>query len=285
METALISGGGDYIAFTLGRFKALKKNYDIVVGTSAGALIAPFVALGLIGKAESAISSISPEKVFNVNPFNKKGHVKIFNAVCRILTGKRTIGENNNLPKLIKKFYTIEDHRSLIISGKKVFVTVCNTNRADYPSEIICLNNCTYSDAVNYMWASASVPLVCSFVKIKDYEYVDGGTTMNIPIDFLLQMGIKKMDVFLHDTEPENEIKPNIKNIFNMAGRTLIWQRQKVQYDDLINIDKSVETKMYWLPYKPYFNSLTFDKDVMAKYIVDGYSQIADRYLISTKNV
>ncbi len=279
METALISGGGDYISFTIGRLKALKKDYDIVIGTSAGALIAPFVALGYINRAELAISSITPKKVFNVNPFNKKGNIKIFNALWRLAIGKRTIGENTNLPKLIKEFYKIEDHRDLIISGKKVYVTVCNSNKADYPAEIICLNNCNYNDAVNYMWASASVPVVCSLVKIGNFEYMDGGTTLNIPIDFLMKMGVKKMDVFIHDTEPENEFKPPVKNVFNTVGRILKWQRQKVQYDELISIDSSVMANLYWLPYKPSDNPLTFNKDIMMKYANDGFLQVKNKQL------
>ncbi len=277
MESALIAGGGDYIAFTVGRLKALKKNYDIVIGTSAGALIAPLVALGYISRAEAVISTISPDKIFNVNPFNKKGNVKILNAIWRLSIGKRTIGENSNLPNLIKQYYTIDDHRALLISGKKVYITACNTNRADYPAEIICLNNCNYNDAVNYMWASASVPVVCSLVKIGNYEYADGGITLNVPIDFLTQMGIKDIDVFIHDTEPENEIKPPVKNIFNLMGRILNWQRQKVQFDELINIDKSVTTNIYWLPYNPADKCLLFNRDVMAKYANAGYLQVINK--------
>lgn len=277
VETALISGGGDYIAFTIGRLKALNKDYDIVIGTSAGALIAALVALGYIDKAEQAITTITPTNIFNVNPFNKKGNIKLFNALKRIILGKRTLGENLNLPKLIRKFYTENDHEKLIASNKTVYVTVCNTNKADYPSEIVCLNKCSYDDAVNYMWASASVPVVCSLVKIGDFEYVDGGTTLNVPIDYLVQQGVSKIDVFLHDTEPKNEIRPNIKNIFNLIGRILNWQRQKVQYDQILSLpfdNPSIETILYWLPYKPTDNCLTFNKDIMLRYMSDGFKQI-----------
>lgn len=277
IEAALISGGGDYIAFTIGRLKALNKNYDVVIGTSAGALIATLVALGYIDKAEQAITTINPTNIFNVNPFNKKGNIKIFNALKRIILGKRTLGENNNLPKLIKEFYTEIDHETLIESNKTVYITVCNTNKVDYPGEIICLNKCSYDDAVNYMWASASVPLICSLVKIGEFEYVDGGTTLNVPIDYLVQQGVSKIDVFLHDTEPKNLIKPNIKNIFNLLGRILKWQRQKVQYDQILSLpleNPSIETKLYWLPYKPSDNCLTFNKDIMVRYKNDGFNQI-----------
>jgi NTE family protein len=277
METALITGGGDYIAFTIGRLKALKKDYDVVIGTSAGALITPLVALGFLSRAEDAIANITPDKIFNVNPFNKKGHIKIFKAVWRILIGKRTLGENHNLPKLIKEFYKEEDHRVLQGSTKKAYVTLCNTNKADYPGEIVCLNNCTYDEAVNYMWASASVPLVCSLVKIGDYEYADGGTTLNAPADFLVELGIKKMDVFLHDTEPMNENRPPVKSVFNMLGRIIKWQRQKVQYDQILSItsmDSSIKTKLYWLPYQPAEQSLMFNRDIMMKYMNAGFLQV-----------
>lgn len=274
METALISGGGDYIAFTVGRLKALNKEYDTVIGTSAGSLIAPLVALGYLDKVEEAILNITPAKIFNVNPFNKKGHIKIFNAIKRIILGKRTLGENENLPILIKQFYTEKDHVELQASLKMVYVTVCNTNKADYPGEIIHINSCTYEQAINYMWASASVPVVCSLVKIGEFEYSDGGITLNVPADFLVNRGVKKIDVFLHDTEPLNEIRPLLKSMFNTIGRIIKWQRQKVQYDQILNISKSIDAKLYWLPYTPAKNALTFNKDIMSTYMNDGYSQI-----------
>lgn len=277
METALITGGGDYIAFTIGRLKALNKSYDVVIGTSAGALISPLVALGFMTRAEEAIANITPDKIFNINPFNKKGHIKIFNAIWRITTGKRTLGENKNLPKLIREFYKEEDHRILQGSTKKAYVTLCNTNKADYPGEIVCINDCSYENAVLYMWASASVPVVCSLVKIGDYEYADGGTTLNVPADFLVELGVKKMDVFLHNTEPLNEDRPPVKNMFNTIGRIVKWQRQKVQFDQILSLslkNKSVKAKLYWLPYKPKDHSLTFDKDIMLRYMDDGFKQI-----------
>ncbi len=275
METALISGGGDYIAFTVGRLQALKKDYDVVIGTSAGALIAPLVALGKYEKVEDAITNITPDKIFNVNPFTKTGRIKIFNAIFRILTFHRTIGENENLLKLIKTFYTEDDHRLLLVKGKEVYVTVCNTNRADYPSEIVKISECSYEDAVKYMWASASVPVVCSLVKIGDYEYADGGITENVPLEFLEEKGIIKVDVFLHEVRPENEIKPNVKNMFHLAGRFLKWQRKKVQFDQILTIDKNIEAEFYWLPYKPDKHSLTFDRFQMLSYVRDGFEQVA----------
>ena len=277
METALITGGGDYIAFTIGRLKALNKDYDVVIGTSAGALISPLVAIGKLGEAEMAITNITPNKIFNLNPFNKNGNIKIFNTIKRILLGKRTLGENKNLFSLIKEFYSEADHQTLINSKKIVYVTLCNTNKADYPGEIVCLNECTYEKAVLYMWASASVPVVCSLVKIDNYEYADGGTTLNVPADFLVENGIKKMDVFLHTTEPLNEDRPNVKNIFNTIGRIIKWQRQKVQFDQILSLslkNKSVKAKLYWLPYQPKEHSLTFDKDIMIGYMNDGFKQI-----------
>jgi NTE family protein len=276
METALITGGGDYIAFTIGRLKSLNKDYDIVIGTSAGALITPLVALGFLTRAEEAISNITPDKIFNVNPFNKKGHIKVFNVLKRIIMGKRTLGENKNLPDLIREFYKEEDHIILQKSKKKAYVTMCNTNKADYPGEIVCINDCSYDEAINYMWASASVPIVCSLVKIGDCEYADGGTTLNVPADFLFSKGVKKMDVFLHNEEPMNEYRPPVKSIFNMIGRIVKWQRQKVQYDQIMALSLSnngVNATLYWLPYKPLDHQLTFNRDVMVKYINAGYIQ------------
>jgi predicted acylesterase/phospholipase RssA len=274
MKSALLTGGGDYIAFTIGRLKATPVEYDIIVGTSAGALIAPLVAIGRIDKAESIIDSITPERIFNVNPFNEKGYIKPLHAIKRITLGKRTIGENENLPKLLKEVYTEDDHSKLKKGKAQVYVTVCNINRADYPGEIVCLNENSYESAINYMWASASVPVVCSIVKIGLHEYCDGGTTLNVPVDFLVSKGVDTIDVYLHDTKPQNELKRPVENIFHFIGRILKWQRQKVQYDQLISLNNDIGIRCYWLPYKPEKHCLTFDKDVMAKYKQDGFNQM-----------
>ena len=88
---AVISGGGAHGAFTVGKLSKLNLDYDIVLGVSTGALMAPLIGLKQFSLLKQAYTSVDNKKIYNVNPFNKKGNIKILNALWRILTLKNTI--------------------------------------------------------------------------------------------------------------------------------------------------------------------------------------------------
>jgi len=49
---------------------------------------------------ERAYTSVNQDKMFNVNPFKKNGDIKFWNAIGRLIVGKRTLGESEPLKSL-----------------------------------------------------------------------------------------------------------------------------------------------------------------------------------------
>lgn len=76
-----------------------------------------------------------------------------------------------------------------VVSGKPVYRRCCKADR-----------NC-----MDWMRASASMPLVSSLVRIDGRSYLDGAITDSIPLHFMEQKGYQKNIVIL--TQPEGYVK------------------------------------------------------------------------------
>lgn len=96
-----------------------------------------------------------------------------------------------------EKLYRL-DNEAYKASGAEFFavVTNCETGRAEYRR----LED-MYGD-LNYIRASASLPLLSRMVEIGGNKYLDGGMTDSIPIKFAQESGCKKNIVIL--TQPRS---------------------------------------------------------------------------------
>ena len=89
------------------------------------------------------------------------------------------------------------------------FYVVCtniNTGKPEYK-----LYDVDDPDALKFMRASASMPMVSRIVKIDNEEYLDGGVADSIPIKFFENQGYEKNVVIL--TQPDGYIKKKNKII------------------------------------------------------------------------
>lgn len=274
MEVLVISGGGSHAAYSVGKMQKKNINYDVAIGCSTGALIAPLAVLGQWDRLKEAYTTVTTDSIFEVNPFDEKGNIKWGRAMLRLILRKLSIGENKNLRKQISKFFTLEDYLMIRASGKDVIVTVCNISDKSSTTEYISIHDCEYEQFCDYMWASASVPLITSQVKINGDLYVDGGLTTPVPLLYVLEQEawhLKNIDCYIHrPQEVEGKRKP-IVNIFHYAARLL-----KVQRDQIINSDLVVGTRICkaqqipisisYLPYELEVNALIFDPKAMSKW-------------------
>jgi predicted acylesterase/phospholipase RssA len=280
-NVAVISGGGSMGAFTVGRLKKLDKNYDLIIGCSTGSLIAPLAILGEWDRLEEAYTSVTQESIFNVNPFNKKGNIKMFNTVWRIITGKKTIGETKNLRKLIEKNFTIEDYNKIRNLRKDVIVTVCNIRKKEDSIEYKSILDCDYEEFLNYIWASCNVPIVTSLLETKEGSYVDGGLVEVTPLQHIFSFNEKpeNIDCFVHSEKSNKVIYGRIRNIFHLIGRSISVLRNEITKDDILIGSKLSEKygsklNLYYLPYKLTNNALIFNKQEMKRWVKEGYDSV-----------
>lgn len=280
MKAACIAGGGSWGAYTAGKLYELKEDYNVVIGCSTGSLMAPLVALGEYERLKEAYTNITSKDIFNVNPFKKNGNVKMFNTFWRLICKKRTLGETKAMRKTIKKFFTLEDYNKILASDKEVYVTACNLSKSKNFTEYISIRSVPYETFVDYMWASASVPLVGSLVEINGCEYTDGGTTEGVPLLKALQSKCVAVDCFLHEPRKNDFKKENVKNILHLGARIINIMREEMQKDNLLtgmlqaelNLTKNI--RVSYLPSQFEKNALVFDKEIMAKWFELGQANV-----------
>lgn len=237
-------GGG--LAQTL--VEDLDYDYQCVIGSSTGSLLAPLIALGEFELLKEGYTTISDKDIFNVRPFKNKGkkcgEIKGMQSFMRLLIGKRTLGESKNLRKTIPRFYPEELFQRFETNGKEHIATVVNltTDKTEYKSS----KDETYEEMLDWMWASANVPIFMSLVK-KEVEvdgkkvkhfYVDGGIKEGIPLQKGLQkaceLGIKNIDVIVHNTI-DPKLDPMSKGgVFKLLSRTTELFLSENRQNDLV---------------------------------------------------
>lgn len=235
------SGGGARGAWGVGVAEALMNKYNckynVVFGTSTGSLMAPFILLNKMTALETAYTSVTEDSIFSVKPFNVSltnnvvtTTIKPVRAVWRLLFKKyKTIGETENLHKLIQRWFTRADFDSL--RKQNLYLAVAVTNMKTGDIEIMNSNapkKALYKDGkidewkdmCNWIWASACEPLFMSYYNYISYDkkdtayYVDGGVRDVVP----LMQGINYAKQYAR----ENNIDTVDVDVIINNGRTTI---------------------------------------------------------------
>lgn len=236
-----LCGGGSYGAYELGVYKYLKEKgyiFDIVTGTSIGALNGAMFASNNFELADEIWKNISAEKIikdgldiddnflknFSLNPKSKfqklvKSYLKNFGA------------DIEPFKKLVKEKIGPIDFRNL---KTKVGIVTCK-----YPSLAECdvlLNDLNSNEVVDYLLASASCFPAFPIYKIKKEKYIDGGWKNNLPIDFCFSLGADKIIAILLDSFPTAQKQeyfslPNVTLIrpTRVEGNMLSFKKEDIE--------------------------------------------------------
>lgn len=291
-----ISGGGALGAYAGGVLQHLisdmNKEYDIIVGTSTGSLMAPLAALGEIDLLKEAYTSVTNEDIFNVNPFKQDEEgantrdIKLLNALWRIARGKKSLGETEALRKTMEKFVSAPLYAQLQDSHKQVIVTVANlnTHRAEYKANYGYGRN----DFLDWMWASACIPIFMSTVEKDGSDYVDGGIVDYNPIQILIDRSCVEIDAIMLRTSLDESpgrsdnkgVLDVIKNVIGTLTHEIV--EDDVEIADLEAYKYDVDIDYYYTPHK-LGNSMNFDKKQMNKWWELGYEIAKDREPVHKK--
>lgn len=277
-SVAIISGGGSWGCYTVGRLLKLNKKYSAVIGCSTGSLMAPLVALGKYERLEEAYTSVKPADIFDSNPFKSNGDINYLRILFRILSGKMTIGETNALRKTITKFFTMDDHNEIIDRDIPVIITVTNISNKNKRTEYKDMRYMCYEDCVDYMWASSSIPMAGTLVYKDNQIYCDGGTTEAVPLKYAIHnFKSSEIDCFIHSTGVYEPYKQNPKNIIHLVTRLLDIQRAEISDDNILNgyLQSENIINSYYLPEKPCRTYTVFDSKIMKQWIETGKNSIS----------
>lgn len=245
-QALVISGGGSKGAFSVGVVKDLVETYhidfDILVGTSTGALIIPLVALKEIQKLENLYTTVTNDQIITKYNFGQ-----------RVIDGDVSIFTFGPLKTIIKNLYDDAFYNRLLASGKEIFLTtVClqteelvvfTTAKDPKPNKNYKIKQIVNADQFRAaVLASASQPVFTPPVKVnesvpldaeKDHQYVDGGVREYAGIAMAVDAGATEIFTILHASKNFVGVKTQFKEIFPILQQTIAMFITDVGANDL----------------------------------------------------
>lgn len=286
MRALVISGGGSKGAFAGGVAQYLieneKHDYDLIIGTSTGSLLAPHLALNKVAKIKEIYTNVTQQAIFNVCPFSikrKRGMetIKInhFNVLRNLLSGSKTFGESYNLKKLIKKTISPDEFIELKASQKDVVITVSNLslNQVEYKS----VKDFEYDEFCEWIWISCNYTPFMSLVKKDGCEYADGGLGSMVPIEEAIKRGATHIDAIILQTEITQLNRMPSLNAFSLLTNMFAFMLDRIESQN-IRIGKFVATNQnaiinfYFTPTVLTTNSLVFNEEKMNSWWESGFN-------------
>lgn len=289
MRSLVISGGGSKGSFAGGIVQYLRetgKDWDFYAGTSTGALMIPMVASDHIQDLKIAYTSITPEKIFKLNPFFIKsinnGEIKFginhFSIAKNLIINKsKSLGDSSNLRKTLEEFLTEDIYNHLRDSDKEVIVSV--TNLTTESVEFKSIHSETWSDFLDWMWASGSATPFMSVVEKNGYDYADGGLLRFVPLLEAIQFGATEIDAIILMEEVNSDKIEKVRNVLHLMSKMikLFLLSRKREDSDLVKLhkaiddDREIKLNLYYTPRKMTNNPYIFDTETMKSWWNEGY--------------
>lgn len=233
MKKALvISGGGSKGAFAVGVVKDLMNIYqldfDILVGTSTGALIVPLVALGELEKLEQLYTTVTDEQILVKYNIGKR-----LNAHSIFTAGP--------LSNMIDALYTDDYFKRLQQSGREVYLTttclqteelvVFTTAQHPVENSYYKIRKIVSADQFRRaILASASQPVFMPPVKVNktvpaepfpDHQFVDGGVREYVGVGIAAEAGADELFTIIHAAKNVKQNTDELTSLFSVLEKAI----------------------------------------------------------------
>lgn len=184
VKALVLSGGGSKGSYQLGVWKALKRlgiKFDIITGTSVGALNGALITQNSYGKAKKIWNTLSMKVLFgeDLNINNRRDIIKIYGK--QIKNGGMDV---TKLEKIISNTININKfYKSKINYGLVVF------NLSNLKAQELEKKDIEKEKLKDYLMASASCYPAFKQKDIEGTKFIDGGYYDNMPINLAIKMG------------------------------------------------------------------------------------------------
>ena len=253
MNALVLSGGGSKGSYQIGVWKALKKlhiKFDIVTGTSVGALNGALVTQKSYYKAIRLWKKLNLKLLFGENAIDSKDDLDVMKMYGNnfIKHGGMEVKELENLIEKeinYKKFLKSKINYGLVtfnLTNKKPI----QMKKKEIPENLIG----------DYLMASASCYPAFKKKEIEGKKYIDGGIFDNLPINLAIDMGADeiiavdlsapglnrkpKKDIPIIKIKPNNKLT-NFLNFYEEGAKRNI----KLGYNDTLKKFNKLEGKKY----------------------------------------
>ena len=274
MKTAVVlSGGGSKGSYQLGVWKALRDlhiKYDIVTGTSIGAINGVFMCEKAYFKAKRIWKKLNLEYLFNKLPKSNKDFdvLKLF-------------GENflKNGGMDIKKIETILENN---VNKRKFYKSKIDFGLITYNFTtkkplILTKDKIPSNKLIDYLMASATCFPAFKMKEIDGDKYIDGGYYDNLPIELACNLGaefliVVDLGAIGLKKKPTKKVKQITIKPRNNISFFLNFNEEKAKtninfgYNDAMKAFKKLDG-----------NKFTFRKDSLSKYYQDNKDNLLDK--------
>lgn len=282
MRAIVLSGGGSKGAYQMGVWAALKKlniHYDIVTGTSVGALNAALMVQKTFYKGLFFWYNLNSKMIFNEDLkqdyHTKEGKKDILKWYAKgVLNGGIEVKG-------------LEDTIRQVIQPKKVLKSnvdmgIVTFNMKTLKPKIVKKKDLNENNLCDYLLASASCFPAFKMKTIEEENYIDGGIYDNLPINLAIDLGateviaidlkevgfkqkVKNKNIPITYIEPRNDIGSFLIFEKNMSRRTM-----RLGYNDTLKAMNYLDGVKY-----------TFKKNDLEK----NYQKYKEQYQQNIKKI
>ena len=244
-KTALVlAGGGALGSYEIGAYEALLEygyQFDIVTGTSIGALNGAYIAAGQFEDAKRLWNQVTPEIVMKDGVNISKNILKEYSSnryKDLIRSGKSFIKNRfsmDNTP--FKKYIGATLNVDNIINSKILF-GICATRIPSFIGEEIVVNTLPADLVRPYLHASSACVPIFPMEDINGNHYIDGCYHDNLPIDFAFALGASKViavDLRLFSLKPLNSFYLNLPNVIYIAPYISLGSMMDFNHNSIMN--------------------------------------------------
>lgn len=252
MRAIVLSGGGAKGAYEVGVWKALRKlkiKYDIVTGTSIGALNGMMMAQNEFYNCITFWKNISFEQLYDNFETTKEKKDIYKNYLDKIIDGGI---DTHKIEKIINHYY-----KKNKLYNSKVAFGVASYNVSDMEVVYSTNKNTRPNILKKHILASATCYPAFKPTKIGKDIYIDGGVYDNMPLNLAVELGadeiiavdlkaigikrnIKNKDIPVTYIEPKDKLESFLIFDANSAKKMI-----KLGYNDTMKVFKKYEGDLY----------------------------------------
>lgn len=246
----VVSGGGSKGAFAVGAIQHLIQdvglNFDIVCGTSTGALIAPLVVTGEIGELVRLYTTMETQDVVLRRPLSS-------------ILSTDSIFDVQPLANQVTNLITPQRAAAVLGSPKQMFLTtVClQTGRTTYfhsgpaaeaPGGCDIQPIQTRARLIRAMMASADMPALMPPIEMADNsvpvrQYVDGGVKERAPLEMALLNGATEIYAVVLAPKEHAAQEKRFRDVPGILMRTIDMLTDDVLLHDLLVVESAAQAR------------------------------------------
>ena len=254
MRALVLSGGGAKGSYQIGVWKALRKlnmKFDIITGTSSGALNGALMTQNSYGQAKKIWKKINNGVLFGDNVIESNKDIDIYKMYAKEFLKKGGL-DVEELEKIIKGAINIDK-----LYNSKIKFGIVTYNLTEKKVYELSRDEIKKKRMADYLMASATCYPAFQKKDIEGLKFIDGGYYDNLPINLAIKLGadevlaidlrapglkkpVKKEKVKIKYIRPNNKLTSFLNFYPEGAKRNMIFG-----YNDTLKAFDKLEGRKY----------------------------------------